>query len=83
MDADRPILRALLWCSATALQYLTRTKAIACVPRLVAKHHSNAEPINIALTEYLTRCEYIHVSSIAASMPQTDMRSHVPFRVQS
>ncbi len=52
MDADRPTLRALLWCSATALQHLTRTMAIACVLRLVAKHHSNAEPINITLSEY-------------------------------
>ncbi len=52
MDADRPTLRALLWYSATALQHLTRTMAIACVLRLVAKHHSNAEPINMSLSEY-------------------------------
>jgi hypothetical protein len=26
--------------------------AIACVLRLVAKHHSNAEPINMSLSEY-------------------------------
>jgi hypothetical protein len=52
MDADRPTLRALLWCSATALQHLTRTMAIACVLCLVAEHHSNAEPVNITLTEY-------------------------------
>jgi hypothetical protein len=45
MGADRPTLRALLWCSATALQLLARTKAIACKLRLVAKHHSNAESI--------------------------------------
>ena len=30
MGADRPTLRALLWCTATALQLLTRTMAIAC-----------------------------------------------------
>ncbi len=52
MDADRPTLRAQLWCSATALQHLTRTMAIACVLCLVAEHHSNAEPVNITLTEY-------------------------------
>ena len=55
MDADRPTLRALLWCSATALQRLTRTMAIACVPCLLAEHHSNTEPVNITLTEY-NRC---------------------------
>ena len=43
---------ALLWCSAIALQHLTRTMAIACVLRLVAKHHRNAEPINMSLSEY-------------------------------
>ncbi len=52
MDTDRPTLRALLWCSATALQHLTRTTAIAFALRLLAKHHSNAEPINISLSEY-------------------------------
>jgi hypothetical protein len=52
MDADRSTLRVLLWYSATALQRLTRTMAIACVLRLVAKHHSNAEPINMSLSEY-------------------------------
>ncbi len=52
MDADRPTLRALLWCPATALQHLTRTKAIACVLRLVAEHHSNAVSINMTLLEY-------------------------------
>ena len=52
MDADRPTLRAILWCSATVLQHLTRTMAIACVLCLVAKHRSNAEPINIAMSEY-------------------------------
>ena len=52
MDADRPTRRALLCCSATALQHLTRTIAIARVLRLVAKHHSNAEPINMRLSEY-------------------------------
>ncbi len=52
MDTDRPTLRALLWCSATALQHLTRTIAIAFVLCLVAKHHSNAEPIYLTLSEY-------------------------------
>jgi len=52
MGADRPTLRALLWCSATALQHLARTMAIACVLCLVAKHHSNAELINTTLPEY-------------------------------
>ena len=52
MGADRPTLRALLWCPATALQHLTRTMAIAFVLCLVAKHHSNAEPTNINLLEY-------------------------------
>ena len=52
MDADRLTFRALLWCSATALQHLTRTMAIAFALRFVAKHHSNAEPINISLLEY-------------------------------
>jgi hypothetical protein len=50
--SDKPTLRALLWYSATALQHLTRTMAIAGVLRLVAKHHSNAEPINMRLSEY-------------------------------
>ncbi len=31
MDVDRPTPWAPLWCLATALQYLTRTMAIACV----------------------------------------------------
>ena len=53
MDADRPTLRALLWCSATALQHLTRTMAIACVLCLVAKHHSDAAAVIIRLIEYL------------------------------
>jgi hypothetical protein len=52
MGADRPTLRALLWCSTTALQHLTRTMAIACVLCIVAKHHSNAELINMTLLEY-------------------------------
>jgi hypothetical protein len=46
------MVSALLWCSATALQHLTRTMAIACVLCLVAEYHSNAEPVNITLTEY-------------------------------
>ena len=52
MGADRPTLRALLWRSATALQLLARTKAIACKLRLVAKHHSNAESIKPILMEH-------------------------------
>ncbi len=52
MDTDRPALRVLLWCSATALQYLARTTAITCALRLVAKHHSSAEPIKTTLIEY-------------------------------
>ena len=52
MGPDRPTLRALLWCSTTALQHLTRTMAIACVLCLVVKHHSNAELINTTLSEY-------------------------------
>jgi hypothetical protein len=31
---------------------LARTKAIACKLRLVAKHHSNAEPVKITLMEH-------------------------------
>ena len=52
MGPDRPTLRALLWYSATALQYLARTMAIASVLRLVAKHHSIAELINTTVSEY-------------------------------
>ena len=52
MDADRPTLRALLWCPAAALQCLTRTKAIACALRLAAKYHRNAELGIITLKEY-------------------------------
>jgi hypothetical protein len=52
MGVDRPTLWALLWHPAAALQRLTRTMAIACVLCLVAEHHSNAEPVNITLTEY-------------------------------
>jgi len=52
VDADRPTLRALLWCPAAALPCLTRAEAIAYTRRLAAKHHRNAEPINITLTEY-------------------------------
>jgi len=52
MGPDSPTLRALLWCSTTALQHLTRTMAIACVLCLVVKHHSNAEVINTTLSEY-------------------------------
>jgi len=56
MSADRPTLRALLWCFATALQLLARTKAIARKLRLVAKHHSNAESIKITLMEHYIPC---------------------------
>ena len=52
MGADRPTLRAILWCPAAALQRLTRTMAIARALCLAAKHHRNAEPINTKLLEY-------------------------------
>ena len=52
MGADRPTLRALLWCPATALQCLTRTQAIACALRLAAKHHRNAETAIIMMKKY-------------------------------
>ena len=52
VDADRSTLRARQWFPATALQRLTRTKAIACALRLVAKHHRSAEPAIIMLKEY-------------------------------
>jgi len=52
MSADRPTLRALLWCPATALQHLTRTMAIACVLCRVTEHHSSAVPVNITWTVY-------------------------------
>jgi len=64
MSADRPTLRALLWCPAAALhpkgtscgaQCLTRATAIACTLRLAAKHHNSAEHDNITLTEYYNR----------------------------
>ena len=60
MDADRPTLRALLWCSATALQHLARTMAIAGVRCLVAKHHSNAVSINMTMMEYLALAYAAH-----------------------
>ena len=60
MDADRPTLRALLWCSTTALQHLTRTIAIACVLCLVVKHHSSAELINTTVTEYQSQPTQSH-----------------------
>jgi len=59
MDADRPTLRALLWCPAavspkapTVGAALDKGWAIACARRLAAKHHRNAEPGNITLKEY-------------------------------
>jgi hypothetical protein len=52
MDADRPTLRALLWCTAAVLPRLIRTKAIICARRLAAKHHRNAETQFIALEDY-------------------------------
>jgi len=52
MNSDKLTLRALLWCSATEIQHLTRTMAFACVLCLVAEHNSNAEPVNITLPEY-------------------------------
>ncbi len=36
---------------------LDKDQAIACVLRLVAKHHSNAESINTTLTEHLMHAE--------------------------
>jgi len=53
MGADKPTLRASLWFPATALQRLTRTTAIACALRLVAKNHRLAEHGKITLKEYL------------------------------
>jgi len=52
LGADRPTLRACLWCSTAALQCLTRETAIACALRLAAKHHRHAEPDNISWTEH-------------------------------
>ncbi len=50
MDADRPTLRASLWCSAAASPkaptvgaVLDKGTTIACALRLAAKHHRNAE----------------------------------------
>ncbi|MEA1888184.1 MAG: hypothetical protein U9N50_00190 [Pseudomonadota bacterium] len=51
-EADKPTLRAFLWCPAAALQYLTKDIAIARTLRLAAKHHRNAAPINTSLTEH-------------------------------
>ncbi len=44
MDADRPTLRALLWCSAAASPKAPTVGA--------AKHHRNAESQFITLKEY-------------------------------
>jgi hypothetical protein len=52
MDADRPTLRAILWCPAAAVAVLDKDRAIACTLRLAAKHHRNAELGNITLKEY-------------------------------
>jgi hypothetical protein len=52
MDAEKLTRRAFPCGSATALQHLPREPTIACVLRLVAKPHENAEPIIITLTEY-------------------------------
>jgi len=59
MGTDRPTLRAFLWCSATALQCLTRTTAIVGALRLVAKHHRNAEYGNIIMAVYSYNDEWI------------------------
>jgi hypothetical protein len=81
MGADRPTLRALLWCSATALQLLARTKAIACKLRLVAKHHSNAEPVGTAPMVISTRSCLRHnrLLNEVSSVGGQDQRSHCAF----
>ncbi|MBN4079105.1 hypothetical protein JYT26_00535 [Beggiatoa alba] len=66
MSADRPTLRAFLWCPAAALRRLTRTWAIARAPRLTAKHHRNAEPGNITLKEYQANPENYVMIAIEA-----------------
>ncbi len=50
MDADRPTLRASLWCFAAASPkahtvgtVLDKGTTIACALRLAAKHHRDAE----------------------------------------
>ncbi len=68
MDADRPTLRALLWCFAAASPKAPTVGTVLdkdyghclrTVPRLkaptvgAAKHHRNAEPVNMTLVEYL------------------------------
>ncbi|MCU7959615.1 MAG: hypothetical protein KZQ58_06370, partial [gamma proteobacterium symbiont of Bathyaustriella thionipta] len=58
MSADRSTLRAPLWRSATALQLLLRTKAISGKLCLVAKRHSDAEPIKTAWLEYWVLCRH-------------------------
>ena len=59
MDADRPTLRALLWCFAAALQCLAREQPLPAhcaspkAPTVGAtKHHRNAESQFITLKEY-------------------------------
>ncbi len=52
MGADKLTRRALPSCPAAALQRLTRVPAIACAPRLAAKHHAGAESVIITLTEH-------------------------------
>ncbi len=55
MGADRPTLRAFLWCPAAALQYLAMEHSITCTLRLAAKHHRNAASRFITLMEYRFR----------------------------
>ncbi|WP_148863660.1 hypothetical protein [Marinobacter fonticola] len=50
LGVNRPTLRASLWCFATALQGLARVAAIPGALRLAAKHHREAEAVNIVLT---------------------------------
>jgi len=52
LEADRPTLRALLSCPATALPCLTRETPLPAHGCLVAEHDRNAEPINMAWTMY-------------------------------
>jgi len=52
MGADKPTRRAFPWCPADRVAVLVKGAAITCAPRLAAKHHGNAEPINTMLLEH-------------------------------
>ena len=52
MGADRPTPSGVTVVLRHGVAALDKGMAIARVLRLVAKHHSNAEPINTALPEY-------------------------------